>query len=210
MSLRSTVRRQSARTAAGKTKAATERAPAERISDRRLTGVDWIEAGQDILREQGIAGLKLSALTARLGVSTGSFYHHFSDFEDYLGAVAKHFSADRVRRVLEQTMVGNPDPITRIQRLAKLSLQDHTFELDHAMRIWATMDTRAAETVSTSEGLVLPFLAEAFRDLGFSAAEAEVRARILLSVNVAPLLVFNKESRRDFFKQALETLTRRP
>jgi AcrR family transcriptional regulator len=207
MSLRSTVRRQSARTAtANKTAKAPERA----ASDRRLTSVDWIEAGQDILREQGIAGVKLAALTARLGVSTGSFYHHFSDFEDYLGAVARHFSADRVRRVLEQTMVGNPDPITRIQRLAKLSLQERTFELDHAMRIWATMDPRAAATVSESESLVLPFLTQAFRDLGFETGEADVRARILLSVNVAPLLVFNKESRRDFFKQALETLTRRP
>ncbi len=208
MSLRSTVRRQSARAASTSKKTAktAERVPA----DRRLSGVDWIEAGQDILREQGIAGVKLSALTARLGVSTGSFYHHFSDFEDYLGAVARHFSADRVRRVLEQTMVGNPDPITRIQRLAKLSLQERTFELDHAMRIWATMDPRAAATVSESESLVLPFLAQAFRDLGFEPGEAEVRARILLSVNVAPLLVFDKESRREFFKRALETLTRRP
>ncbi len=208
MSLRSTVRRQSARAASTSKKTAktAERVPA----DRRLSGVDWIEAGQDILREQGIAGVKLSALTARLGVSTGSFYHHFSDFEDYLGAVARHFSADRVRPGLEQTMVGNPDPITRIQRLAKLSLQERTFELDHAMRIWATMDPRAAATVSESESLVLPFLAQAFRDLGFEAGEAEVRARILLSVNVAPLLVFDKESRREFFKRALETLTRRP
>ncbi len=208
MSLRSTVRRQSARTATTSKK--TAKAPERVAADRRLTGVDWIEAGQDILREQGIAGVKLSALTARLGVSTGSFYHHFSDFEDYLGAVARHFSADRVRRVLEQTMVGNPDPITRIQRLAKLSLQERTFELDHAMRIWATMDPRAAATVSESESLVLPFLTQAFRDLGFDTGEADVRARILLSVNVAPLLVFNRESRRDFFKQALETLTRRP
>ena len=160
-------------------------APSRRTSDGRLSRKDWILAGQDMLRKEGIAGLKLSALTAKLGVSTGSFYHHFADFEQYLGAVAEFFSADRVQGVIDQTMINNPDPVTRIRRLAKLSLEDHTFKLDAAMRIWATMDERAAVTVERSERLVLAFLARAFEDLGFSPAEAVLRARILLSVNIA-------------------------
>ena len=128
---------------------------------------DWVLAGQDLLREVGISGLKLSSLTARLGVSTGSFYHHFADFEDYLGVVAEFFSADKVQGVIERTRVGDPDPVTRMQQLAKLSLEEHTFELDRAMRIWATMDERAAVTVARSEKLVLEFLSEAFEELGF-------------------------------------------
>jgi len=68
-----------------------------RSNEGRLTRKDWILAGQDMLRAEGIAGLKLASLTGRLGVSTGSFYHHFADFEDYLGAVAEYFSADRVQ-----------------------------------------------------------------------------------------------------------------
>jgi len=159
-----------------------------------------------MLRAEGIAGLKLSSLTGRLGVSTGSFYHHFADFEDYLGAVADYFSADRVQGLIDRTLVGNPDPVTRMQGLAKLSLEDHTFELDRAMRIWATMDERAAITVARSERLVLAFLAQAFEDLGFSPAEASLRARILLSANIAPLLTSDGKSRRSVFKRTLEIL----
>jgi AcrR family transcriptional regulator len=180
--------------------------PSRHAGNGRLSRKDWILAGQDMLRKEGIAGLKLSALTATLGVSTGSFYHHFADFEQYLGAVAEFFSADRVQGVIDQTMIDNPDPVTRISRLAKLSLEDHTFELDAAMRIWATMDERAAVTVERSERLVLAFLAQAFEDLGFAPAEAALRARILLSVNIAPLRTSNEKGRRNYFRQALEVL----
>lgn len=177
-----------------------------RANEGRLTRKDWILAGQDILRAEGIAGLKLSNLTGRLGVSTGSFYHHFTDFEDYLGAVAEYFSADRVQGLIDRTLVGDPDPVTRMQRLAKLSLEDHTFELDKAMRIWATMDERAAITVARSERLVLAFLTQAFEDLGFPSAEASLRARILLSANIAPILTSDGKSRRSVFKRTLEIL----
>jgi len=93
-----------------------------------------------------------------------------------------------------------------MQGLAKLSLEDHTFELDRAMRIWATMDERAAITVARSERLVLAFLAQAFEDLGFSPGEASLRARILLSANIAPLLTSDGKSRRSAFKRTLEIL----
>jgi AcrR family transcriptional regulator len=185
---------------------ATKQEMARRSGDARLSRTDWVRAGQDVLREDGIAGLKLAVLTARLGVSTGSFYHHFSDFEDYLGAVAEYFSADRVQGLIDRTMAGAPDPVTRIRRLAKLSLEDHTFELDKAMRIWATMDRRAAVTVARSEKAVLAFLSDAFEDLGFAPEEASLRARILLSVNIARLLTSDGKSRRSFFKRTLQIL----
>lgn len=178
-----------------------------RTNEGRLTRKDWIREGQELLRAEGIAGLKLSSLTRRLAVSTGSFYHHFTDFEDYLGAVAEYYSADRVQGLIDRTLVGEPDPVTRMQRLAKLSLEDHTFELDKAMRIWATMDERAAITVARSEGLVLAFLARAFEDLGFSPAEGSLRARILLSANIAPFLTSGGKSRRNLFKRTLEILS---
>ena len=50
-------------------------------SKDRLGRNDWIASGQVILRKSGISAVKLSALTARLGVSIGSFYHHFTNFD---------------------------------------------------------------------------------------------------------------------------------
>jgi AcrR family transcriptional regulator len=182
----------------------------ERVArERRLCAADWLDAGQALLRTRGIAGIKLAALTAHLGVSTGSFYHHFADFEQYLGALAEHYTVDKVMRDLEvATGAGEAGPVERLQRLARRSVQAGTFDLDRAMRIWATMDPRAEVAVRRSEALVLEFIAQAFAELGFGAQEASLRARVLLSANVAPLLHDGGQSRSGFFRGCLELLVR--
>lgn len=177
------------------------------VREGRLSARDWIEAGQELLRTQGISAIKLATLTRRLAVSTGSFYHHFDDFESYLGALAEHYRIDRVMRDLDNAARGtDPDPVARLQRLARESLRAGTFELDHAMRVWATMDARARASLRRAETLVLEFITQAFIDLGFERAEASLRARVLLSANVSPLLAQDAKSRGDFFRGCLRLL----
>ena len=74
----------------------------QRKASARLSRRDWILAGQEILREHGVSGVKLAQLTRRLNVSTGSFYHHFANFDAYLGATAEAFSVDRVQGLLNR------------------------------------------------------------------------------------------------------------
>lgn len=190
-------------------RAAARRARATAGQQGRLGRGDWIAAGQDILRAQGIAGLKLAALTRRVGVSTGSFYHHFTDFDDYLGAVADAYPMERVQSVLDQTARDQPDPLTRMRRLARNSVQEGTFELDRAMRVWATMDARVEAVVRKAEALVLAFLAEAFAELGFDRSQAEQRARMLLAINVTQLVQLEPAARRDFLAASLDLLAER-
>ena len=182
----------------------------QRKGNPRLSRRDWILKGQEILRESGVSAVKLAPLTRRLGVSTGSFYHHFSDFDEYLGAIAEAFSVDRVQSLLNRARAAGGDPVGRIRALAQLSLEDHTFDLDRAMRVWATMDERAQITVRKAEELVLAFLTKAFRDMGFAAGEARLRAGMLLSVNIMPLSIQDPKLRRSFFKGALRLLTGQP
>jgi len=174
----------------------------------RLGRDDWIAAGQAVLCEAGIAGLKLQALTRRLRVSTGSFYHHFVDMEDYLSALASHFSQADVRSILERAAAGATGPLSRVRRLAAISLDSPIFRLDRAMRVWATSDRRAATSVKASERLVLAFLVDAFRELGFVQDDAELRAHLLLSANVALIGDFRLHGDRELFKRSLEFLSR--
>ena len=175
--------------------------------ERRLGARDWLAAGQHLLREQGISAIKLAALTRRLGVSTGSFYHHFTDFEHYLGELAQSYSLDLVMQDLELALRDcASSPIARLENLARQSLKAGTFELDRAMRVWATMDPHAEAALRRAEATVLDFITEAFDDLGFEAAEASLRARMLLSMNVSPLLPEGRGSHAEFFKGCLRLL----
>ena len=161
-----------------------------------------------MLCEAGIAGLRLAALTRRLRVSTGSFYHHFADIDDYLATLARHFSEAGVRSILERATAGADGPLSRIRRLAAISLHSPIFRLDRAMRVWATSDARAAASIKASEALVLGFLTEAFAELGFARDDAELRAHLLLSANVALIGDFRLSGDRALFKRSLELLSR--
>jgi AcrR family transcriptional regulator len=174
----------------------------------RLSRLDWLETGQAILCEQGIAGLKLATLTRRLRVSTGSFYHHFPDFDAYLNALADHYTADQVRDALRQASEGSSSPLERMRRIRTISLRTRLFQLDAAMRIWAVTDTRAAAAMRAAERIVLAFLTTAFHDLGYPSGEAALRARLLLSANVARLEAATPPTGKRFFREALAFLTR--
>jgi AcrR family transcriptional regulator len=174
----------------------------------RLGRLDWLEAGQQILCERGITGLKLAALTRRLHVSTGSFYHHFPDFDAYLNAVAEHFSADLVRDSLRRAAEGDADPLTRLRRLRSISIRTRLFPLDSAMRVWAATDARAAAAMRAAERIVLAFVTQAFLDLGYVPSDAALRARLLLSANVARIEAAAPPAGRRFFRETLAFLTR--
>ena len=190
-------------------KSATARRSAESPESSaggRLSRAHWIDAGEAVLCESGITGVKLATLTERLGVSIGSFYHHFTSFEHYLGELADNYSVERVRHELELASAGDLSPLDRIQRLRTVSNQLGTFELDRAMRVWATIDPRAEKTLRKAETLVLAFLRQAFCEMGFAEADALLRARILLSVNVVAVGKAESKTHATYLRDVLHLL----
>ena len=142
---------------------------------------DWLEAGQQLLRTSGVGGLKLHALAASLGISTGSFYHHFSDFDAYLVALAKYYSGEQLAANLETVRREARSPYDRIVRASRLAQETALPALMVAMRAWARRDARVTPEVAALEQGLMDFLAECFVELGFTRDQALVRAFILMS-----------------------------
>jgi AcrR family transcriptional regulator len=175
-----------------------------------LSRVDWMAAGQALLCDEGIAGMRLKKLTERLSVSTGSFYHHFVDMDDYLAALAAHFRDDQVRALVDSLNSHYRDPKERMRQLAIHSLKSGLFELDMAMRIWATSDARAKASIQASEQVVLQFLGKAFCDAGFEPHEANLRAKVLLSVRNGHLVTQDERAQAEVREAALALLLQPP
>jgi AcrR family transcriptional regulator len=143
---------------------------------------DWLEAGQRLLRTAGVGGLKLHALAASLGISTGSFYHHFSDFDAYLVALAKYYSGEQLAASIATVMREAHTPHERIVRASQLAHDVKLPELMVAMRAWARRDERVAPEVAILEHGLMDFLAVCFVGLGFTQEQADARAFVMLSV----------------------------
>lgn len=152
--------------------------PTARAPD--LTPGDWLEAGQSLLRRGGLKALKLRPLADELRVSTGSFYHHFSDFDDYQGKLASYFAEPKLIEMIESLKRATPEPVERIRLLGHTVRRRGLSRLAIAMRAWAESDPRARDAVERHDDQLLRFIGDCLEEAGFSRAEADIRAYALM------------------------------
>jgi AcrR family transcriptional regulator len=165
---------------------------------------DWLEAGQRLLRASGVGGLKLRALAGSLGISTGSFYHHFSDFDAYLVALAKYYSGEQLAASIATVLREAHTPYDRILRASQLARDTALPELIAAMRAWARRDDRVAPEVAILEQGLMDFLAECFVGLGFTREQAIARAFVMLSVAGGEVAPPDLGDRHGFGRQIID------
>ena len=150
-----------------------------------LSQRDWLEAGQALLRRGGLRALKLRPLADELRVSTGSFYHHFTDFDAYQGRLADYWAEGQVAELLDAIARAEADPIGRIRRLAQVVRRRGLSRLSIAMRAWADGDPRAAAAVQRHDAIMLAFLTNCVAANGLPREQAGVRAYALMTLGLA-------------------------
>src|SRR5581483_11388794 len=130
-------------------------------------------------------------LTRRLGVTSGSFYHHFTDFRDYLDALADYYGGENIDRVVE-ALKPVPDPADRLRLMHTLREDWNIARLDSAMRVWATSDDRARRAVARLDDRLIELMRAAFAELGFPHDEARTRALLAFSAGVGQPFLFGR------------------
>lgn len=150
-----------------------------------LSQRDWLEAGQSLLKCGGLRALKLRPLADELGVSTGSFYHHFPDFDAYQGRLAAYFADAQVNDLLDAVCRAEAGPLARIRLLAATVERRRLARLGLAMRAWAESDPRARTAVDAHDDAVLGFLTRCLTELGFEPHEARVRGYAVIAAGLA-------------------------
>ncbi len=145
--------------------------------------LDWVHAGQQLLIEGGITAVKLHDLTARLELSSGSFYHHFKNFDDYLTALADYYGTEEAQQLFTdaQRHVGN-DPELLLREATTLFGSRAGRQLNIAMRFWANNDNRASAAIRRYDEVLTANLMGIFVQLGFDEMEAKSRTLIMLSI----------------------------
>lgn len=152
-----------------------------------LTREAWLQAGQDLLRADGLRALRLRALTARLSISTGSFYHHFKDFDAYLGQLAEFYSGAQLQANLARIRERAESPMDRIRTAGALAREENLPRLALAMRAWAKSDPRAARSVEALDARLTGFFTDCLTAMGHTAEEASIRAYLLLGLSTVDL-----------------------
>lgn len=174
---------------------------------RVLARLDWIEAGQRLLISGGLGAVKLAALTRELGVTSGSFYHHFTDFRDYMDELADYYGGENIERI-RTALADVPDPANRLRLMLALREEWDIARLDAAMRVWASGDERARSAVARLDDSLIELFRAAFSDLGFSYDDARTRALLAFAAGVGQPFLFGRPANPTDAAAGLELLMR--
>jgi AcrR family transcriptional regulator len=140
---------------------------------------DYFEVAMDILRTFGFPALTASALCDRMGVTRGSFYHHFQSFDEFTAGLlsywARHYSTELI---VKSAAVGDLSAMLRRQTEMAISLP-HRAEV--ALRAWATINPEVAAAQRQVDQLRHRGLTQALINHGVDPTVAETYATI--SVN---------------------------
>lgn len=153
----------------------------------RLTRDNWITGAFELLATGGIGDVRVEPLARRLGVTKGSFYHHFADRQALLDALLAAWVKIDTDRIIE--LVGadaDPvgDPIASLRQLAELTVGTRTdFDgVETAIREWGASDAGAAAQCNEVDGRRLAYVQDLLVAAGVDDATAAGRAQVLYRV----------------------------
>ena len=110
------------------------------------TRLDWLQAGLTAVADDGSDGLRIDRLCRRLGVSKGSFHHHFAGAGDFKRALLDAYETlvvEALNNAIEQTAATTPQESLAGLTAAITSTQSfYRPELEVAIRAWAFSDSQ--------------------------------------------------------------------
>jgi AcrR family transcriptional regulator len=172
----------------------------------KCTARDYFVEAMAVLQESGFPALTAAGLCARMGVTRGSFYHHFGSFDDFVDKLLTYweerYSRDLIARSLSDDLRSQVDKQTEFA----IGLP-HAAEA--ALRAWGTINPRVAEAQQRVDQLRRRGLATSLRRHGVSKQQADTYATIAI-VTLAGMQVtqrpFDPEAFRAVYRELVTTL----
>lgn len=145
----------------------------------------WLREGLVVLREVGAPGLRIERLAQRLGVTKGSFYHHFDGMAGYRTELLAYFGDLSTMRYIEAVeAVPRLGPRQKLDRLMKLVLDAPEEEgpLEVAFRAWAQQDAEVHEVQRRIDAIRVDYLRGLCRAAGVPPRRALDLARVVYTL----------------------------
>lgn len=151
---------------------------------QKLSREQWITGAFEALCDGGIDALRVEPLAKRLGVTKGSFYHHFENRRALHLALLGEWERVGTSRIIDDVSESSPEPAAQLRTLAHETMATDPFvdAIETGIRAWAATDDEVSKSVGRVDDRRLEFVEGLLRQLGFGAAAARRRAMLLYRV----------------------------
>jgi AcrR family transcriptional regulator len=130
---------------------------------------DYFHAAFDLLAEGGKAALTTTSVCQRLGVTTGSLYHHFGSGPGFYAAFIEYWETE-ISPALRTRADRAGSPRQRLDALSRIARHGN-HEAEKAIRAWAITDQIVAAAQNRVDDTRHQHLTKALIDAGIPRGE---------------------------------------
>jgi len=151
----------------------------------RKSKTDWLRAGLQVLGKAGLSGLTIDAMAYELGLTKGSFYHHFENIEDFEQQLLAYWAN-------QYLSTSGSLPETPQERLLLLDIiMEQAFspitEPEVAIRLWGHQDDRARSFVEQVDVFRRQLVFDIFASLVTDIEKAQMISDILFTMTIGSM-----------------------
>ncbi len=169
----------------------------------RLGRQEWIDAGLKAMARDGVDAVRIERLAAALKVTKGSFYWHFKDRDALLEALLEAWRSRATTAIIDAVEAKGGDARAKLANLFTI-VSVIEGQLDRAIRSWAAQDRAAASALKEVDRQRLDYLLILFMGVGFNAAEALGRARLVYHALIGQFMMGEAVARGDRLTECLD------
>jgi AcrR family transcriptional regulator len=124
----------------------------------------WLSEGTVVLADEGPDAVRIDRLAVRVGLSKGSFHHHFDGMTGYRAALLRRIEQQQVNLLdAVSAELAGVDPVDALRSLPARLDELFDAELDRALRAWAVGNSDAGDAVARIDQARLAFLETLWR-----------------------------------------------
>lgn len=141
---------------------------------------DWLDTARRALIEGGVDRVKVDPLAGLLGVTTGSFYHHFTNRQELLDGLLAHWATRNSESWFQAVREAGPDANAQLDALFDTWVEESAYDpaYDSAVRDWARTSPTVEAAVRGVDDQRIALLQQVFERFGYDPDRAFIRARV--------------------------------
>lgn len=143
--------------------------------NKRNSTEDLLEEGLSLLSRESIQSLTIDTLCRRLGVTKGSFYHHFRNRADYLKRMLEHWVEVWTVQLM-RNFTSEGSAAERYNRMINVAV-NYPMDVEISIRAWGQQDSFAQEYIRKVDKMRIEYLRAIFLEICGDPHRAELLAK---------------------------------
>ena len=150
----------------------------------KVKKIKWIKLGLKLFSIKGAEGINVEQMATKLDCNKSSFYWHFKTKKKFLNEVIQHWYKTSTTPLIEQLYKENV-PKDKFEKFIRQTFKNTSRnDLMHHLRKLSQSDIMIKELLNDLNAERLNYISSLIKDLGYSKADADLKAEILMSFYV--------------------------